>query len=155
MRENSSNPSGGLNKLNYPEAEKYGPIFTHSSESKEGPIFISIGFNNEFRSSSRTEDLQSSLQYVSLNKLPMPGFQYPHGWEIYPYTPISSFKNGVEIVSYENGRLHFTVDTRFSGIYGHIRDLRVPADAPFPNGTYFVVSKDIYGFIDVNMPLLF
>ena len=155
MREDSSNSSGGLKELNYPEADKYGPIFTHSSESKEGPIFIGIGFNNKFRSSSSAEDLQSNLDYVSLDKLPMPGFQHPRGWEIYPHTPISSFKDGVEILSYENGRLHFTVDTRFSGIYGHIRDLVVPADAPSPNGTYFLVSKDIHGFIDVYMPLLF
>ena len=141
--------------MNYPDAKKYGPIFTYHSESREGPTYISIGFNNNFRPTSSAKDLQSSLDYVALDKLPMPGFQHLYGWEIYPRTPISSFKNGVQIVSYENGRLHFTVDTRFYAIYGHKRNLRLPADAPSPNGTYFLLRKNIRGFIDVNMPLLF
>ena len=156
LREESSDPSSGLKEMNLPRAQaKQGPIFTHHSESKEGPIFISIAFNKKVTPSSTVQDLQTSLKWVSLDKLPMPGFKYPYGWDIYPRTPVSSLKNGVKIISFQNGRLHFKVDTRFFAVYGKIRGLRLPADASAPIGTYFQVRKDIHGLIDVNMPLVF
>ena len=152
LREEPSDPSGGLNELNYPEASKYGPIFTYHSLS--GLTSISMGFNKDVLPSSTVEDLQSSLGYVALDKLPMPGFRYPNGWDIYPMTPMSSFKDGVEIISYQNGRIHFKVDTSFFAVYGIMRDLKIPADASAPRNTYFKVRRNIHGLIDVNMPLL-
>jgi hypothetical protein len=153
LREDPSDPSGGLNEMDYPGASKYGPIFTHESESADGPIYISIGFNKDVLPSSTVQDLQSSLGYVSLDEVPMPGFNYPSGWDIYPQTPSSSFKDGVTIVSYQNGRLHFKVNTRFFAVYGRLRRVKVPAGGSTPKHAYFQVRKDINGLIDVNMPL--
>ena len=85
----------------------------------------------------------------------MPGFKYPYGLDIYPQTPVSNLKHGIKIISFQNGRLHLKVETRFFAIYGKMRGLRVPADADASIGTSFQVRKDIYGLIDVNMPLVF
>ena len=153
MREDPSDPSGGLNEMDYPGASKYGHMFTHHSESVDGPISISIRFYKDILPSSTVQDLQSSLGYVALQKVPMPGFNYPSGWDIYPQTPYSSFKDGVTIVSFQNGRLHFKVNTRFFAVYGKLRHVKVPSDASTPNYAYFQVRRDINGFIDVNMPL--
>lgn len=80
-------------------------------------------------------------------------YTYEHGWEVYPLTSYSSLKDGVNIVSYQNGRLHFKVDTIFSAIHGEIRNFMLPADARIPEHAVFQVRENIHGLIDVNMPL--
>ncbi|CAB4021980.1 Hypothetical predicted protein [Paramuricea clavata] len=154
LREVPSDPSGGLNEMDYPGSSIHGPTFTHYSQSLDGPTYISIGFNKDVLPSSTVQDLQSSLRYVALNEVPMPGFNYPYGWDIYPQTPSSSFKDGVTIVSYQNGRLHFKVNTSFFAVYGRLRHVYVPPDASTPKYAYFQVRRDINGLIDVNMPLV-
>ena len=158
LSEDSSDPSNGLKEMNLHGARaKQEVIFTHHSVSKKGPVFISAAFSRKVTPSSTVQDLQTSLKWVSLEKLPMPGFKYPYGWDIYPQTPVSNLKHGIKIISFQNGRLHFKVETRFSAIYGKMRSLRVPADvdANASSGTSFQVRKDIYGLIDVSMPLVF
>ena len=154
LREDSSDPSDGLKEMNLHGTQaKQEVIFTHQKKKKKGPIFISVAFNRKVRPSSTVHDLETSLKWVSLEKLPMPGFKYPYGWDIYPQTPVSNLKHGIKIISFQNGRLHLKVETRFFAIYGKMGGLRVPADAAI--GTSFEVRKDIYGLIDVNMPLVF
>ena len=152
LREESSDPSSGLTELNYAGAAEHGPVFQYHSES--GMTSISIGFDKKVLPSSTVQDLQGNLSYVTLDMIPMPGFIYPFGWEIYPLTPTSNFKEGVEIVSYENGIIHYKVDTTFFAIYGVMCDLNIPADAAIPRYARFQVRRNIHGLIDVNMPLL-
>ncbi len=95
----------------------------------------------------------------------MPDFRYPNGWHIYPVTPSSSFKNGVKIISYQSGRIHFKVDILrflrsfdftvyvFDGLM--IGGLKLPADALLPSFAHFEVRRNIHGLIDINMPLVF
>lgn len=152
ISDDSSDSSGGLKELDLNTISR---IFQHHSVTDDGPIFISIAFSKNVLPSSTVQDLRDSLKYVSLDKLPMPGFQYPLGWDIYPLTPVSSFKDGVTIASYQNGRLHFKVDTRFFAIYGITKGLILPEDASTPKYAYFQVRKDIHGLIDVDMTPLF
>ena len=129
--------------------------FTHYSESAEnGPIFISIAFNKDVLPSSTVHDLQRSLKYVSLHKVPMPCFSYPYGWVIYTRTQRRNFKDGVTIASYQNGRLHFRVNTIFSYIYGIMSGFTMAADARIPSFAYFKITRNIRGTVDVNMPLV-
>mgnify|MGYP002803563171 CR=1 FL=1 len=152
LREESSDPFSGLTELSYSGAAKLGPIFRYTSQS--GMISIGIGFDKNVRPSSTVQDLQGNLSYVALDRIPMPGFIYPFGWDIYPQTPTSSFKEGVKIVSYDNGIIHYKVDTTFFAIYGVMRGLKIPADAAIPRYARFQVRRNIHGLIDVNMPLL-
>ena len=148
-------PSGGLYEMDYPGASKLGPNFKHRSKSKDGPVFISIAFTKKVLPSTSVEDLRNNLRFVTLDHVPMPGFHYPANWDITPVTPVSSFKDGVTIVSFKNGRIHYKVKTRFFSVYGRKSNLPEIPDSSSPKGSYFSVRKDIDGMIDVNMPLVF
>jgi hypothetical protein len=152
-------PSNGLVEQDFFGRLEHGPSFVHSSTSEQGnKIYFLIGFTKQVSPTATIEELKDTLKFVTLDKIPLPDFDYPPGWEITPYTPVSSFKEGVEIMSYENGRLHYKVDTKFFRISG---DLRGPwynpggCGPPAPPGSYFGVDEDIRGIIDVDMPLRF
>lgn len=81
---------------------------------------MSIAFSKKVSSVSTVQELQDGLQHVALDKLPMPGFKCLAGWSIHPSTPISSFKEGVTFISFENDRMHYKNDTRFFAVYGNI-----------------------------------
>ena len=149
LREDPADPNNvGLESTNRKR-------FSYNSNSPNGPVYITIAFSEEVHESSTAQDLQRTLTYVALDELPLPGFMYPDGWTIYPRTPVSSFKDGVTIVSYQNGRLHFKVDTTFFDVYGVKSNLDLPADSSTPADAYFRVVRDIRGRVDVNMPLVF
>ncbi|CAF3325825.1 unnamed protein product [Rotaria socialis] len=98
--------------------------------------------------------LQQNFSYIALNKLPLPGLDVPSNWEVYPQTPMSSFREGVQIDEYENHRLHLTISTRFFAIYGHEIQEHPIMDKSAEEGTYLQVRHDIEGFIKVNLPLM-
>ena len=57
------------------------------------------------------------MKFIALDKVPTPGLEVI-GWEIKPMTPVSSFQNGVEIRSYENGIATISVKTSCFCLYG-------------------------------------
>ena len=63
---------------------------------------INLGFSEEISADTPLKELQSRLKHVALDQLPTPGLAVS-GWEIRPQTPVSSFKDGVEIVGFSDG----------------------------------------------------
>ncbi|CAF3735891.1 unnamed protein product [Rotaria socialis] len=126
-------------------------IYTHTSPG----TYISIGFKQPLQQDAvDLEELQQNFSYIALNKLPLPGLDVPSNWEVYPQTPMSSFREGVQIDEYENHRLHLTISTRFFAIYGHEIQEHPIMDKSAEEGTYLQVRHDIEGFIKVNLPLM-
>jgi hypothetical protein len=153
-------PSNGLVEQDFFGRLEHGPTFKHSRSvpEQENKTFFSIHFTKPVSPTTTVEELKNTLQFVTLDNIPLPDFDYPPGWKITPRTPVSSFKKGVEIVSYENGRLHYKVDTMFFRISGHLRGpWYIPGGCgpPAPPGSYFGVDEGIRGIIDVDMPLKF
>jgi hypothetical protein len=76
--------------------------------------------------------LRSGLKYVALDDLPH-GVEVP-GWKFDVLTPVSSFKEGVELVSWDNGRLTVKIDTRLFALDGAKEgdSCRPLADGPTP-----------------------
>lgn len=152
-----STPLDGLVEQNFHGRAEHGPSFAYSSTSEQGiKIYFLISFTKIISPSSTVEELRDALNFVTLDDIPLQGFEYPTGWSIRPQTPVSSFKEGVEIVSYENGRLHYKIDTRFFCIYGNCDETIIGScnPPPAPN-TFFCIERDIRGVIDVDMPLIF
>ena len=148
-------PGQGLKEEDFPGSKELGPTFTHLSNTDEyGEIYMSISFAKKVSPASTVQELQDNLKFVALDKLPMPGFTGPSGWSIHPSTPVSSFKEGVTITSFENGRMRYKIDTKFFAVYGNI-PAQQPACGASPPGTFLQVRKDFRGLIEVNMPLIY
>ena len=107
--------------------------------SKEG-WFVTLGFDGQFDKNSTLKQLKSGFKYIALDRLPTPGLDQG-GWNIRPQTPISSFKDGVEIVDFKDGKITLHVKTKFFALYGNDPSVIVPADAPSPEGSYFQIRK--------------
>ena len=152
-------PSNGLVEQNFPGRVKNGPSFVHNSVTDKGQnVYFLIHFTKLIHPTTTVEELKNCLQFVALDEIPLPDFDYPPGWDITLQTPVSSFKEGVDIVSYEDGKLHYKIDTKFFCVSGHRREPGFTpggCNPPPPPGSYFDVEKDIHGIIDVNMPLKF
>lgn len=102
---------------------------------------ITVGFKASVTSDTTLEELRKNFKYIALDKLPTPGLS-EEGWEITPRTPVSSFQEGVEILDFRDGNITLRVKTRFFALGGRNTQVRVPADAPMPAGSYFQFRKD-------------
>jgi hypothetical protein len=76
--------------------------------------------------------LRSSFKFAVLTTLPH-GLDVP-SWKFDIFTPSSSFKDGVEIVSWDSGRLKVKVDTKLFALDGRkeSEECRPLADGPTP-----------------------
>ena len=152
-------PANGLVEQDFVARKENGPTFAHSSVSEQGQeIYFLISFSEQVYPTTTIEELRNSLDFVTLDKIPLPGFDCPPDWEICPQTPVSSFKEGVKIVSYENERLHYVIDTKFFSISGHLKGPWFTpggCNPPPPPGSYFSIEENIRGIINVDMPLKF
>uniref|UniRef100_A0A1X7UKS9 Uncharacterized protein n=1 Tax=Amphimedon queenslandica TaxID=400682 RepID=A0A1X7UKS9_AMPQE len=128
-----SNPRKGLVEYDIPGLDE-AALFIHDQSSK---TYFNIGFKMRVTPDSSLEDLQKNLDYVALDRLPMPGFNTPRGWAIVPQTAMSSFKEGVKIISYENGHIVYTIETEFFSIYGSMPGKEPPCGLPAAPGTFF------------------
>jgi hypothetical protein len=93
---------------------------------------IDLGFTCPGPQGTDLAGLRTGLKYVALTDLPH-GVELP-GWRFDVLTPVSSFKDGVEIVSWDNGRLQVKIDTRLFALDG-LKDgesCRPPADGVTP-----------------------
>ncbi len=118
----------------------------------DGRRSVSIGFEEEVGPGTSLEVLRKRFRYIALDRLPPPDLEIP-GWEIRPMTPVSSFKEGVEIVGFEDGRIRLRVKTNCFALYGRRTDVNVPADAPQPEGTYFEIRQSFLLDLEVDLPL--
>ena len=101
-----------------------------------------IAFKGKVTEDLSVEQLNARLLYVAMDKIATPGLKI-EGWELRLMTSVSSFKEGVKVVSFENGQLTFTVKNKCFAISGRQKNLLVPADAPMPKHAYFRVTKNI------------
>ncbi len=108
---------------------------------------IQIGM--KFPLESSVSALQSQLMGVSL-KLPLPGFESPANWEIYPQTSFSTFKGGVTFNSYDTTThtLSITINTSFFRIYGSMIRRR-PYSGVSPKGTCFQIRQPVEGHVEL------
>jgi hypothetical protein len=103
--------------------------------------WVSLVFRGELTPETPIETLKNNLLYVTLDRLPTPGLDLP-GWNIHPQTPISSFKEGVEILAYRDGKIKLRVRTKFFALYGHDPSIIVPGDAPAPPDSCFEIRNE-------------
>ena len=73
--------------------------------------------------------------------------------DIKPRTPVSSFTDGVEFLSYKNGVIKLRIKTHFFAIYGRDPSVRVPADARAPAGSYFQIRRRFPLDLTLEAPL--
>jgi hypothetical protein len=119
---------------------------------QRGDLLISLGFKTQITTSSPLETLQQQFNYIALDKLVAPN-TVAYGWDVYPLTPVSSFSDGVEITSFNNGQIGLRVKTNFFALYGRRLNISVPADASLPEGTYFEIRKDFPLNLTIDLPL--
>ncbi len=114
--------------------------------------YLSLGFSDVIGPDTPLATVRQRFKYVALDRLPTPGLDVP-GWQIRPRTPVSSFKEGVEILGYAGGRIQLRVKTKFFALSGRNPNVLVPADAPMPKGTYFQIRKPFPLDLTIEAPL--
>lgn len=119
--------------------------------------YVTLGLQGKLQADNTAASLQERLKFIALDKVPTPGLEVI-GWEIKPMTPVSSFQNGVEIRSYENGIATITVKTSCFCLYGAVKQVLLgpqPAGARSPEGTYSQLRQAIPLEIVFEAPLSF
>jgi hypothetical protein len=121
----------------------------------QGPWWVSFVFKgDDITADTPVETLRKRFWIVALDRLPTPGLDLP-GWEVRPQTPTSSFKEGVEILAYGDGRIKLQVKTSFFALYGRDPSILVPADAPSPPGSYFQIRRPFPLDLTIDAPVAF
>jgi hypothetical protein len=113
--------------------------------------YVNLGFSGVISADTPVKTMRKRFKYVALNRLPTPGLDVP-GWEIKPRTPVSSFRDGVEILGYKNGKIHVRVRTSFFALSGRDPSVLVPADAPMPEGSYFQIRQKFPLDLTLHVP---
>lgn len=119
--------------------------------------YVTLGFKGKIAADDTAESLTKRLKYVALDTVPTPGLEVK-GWEIRPRTPVSSFREGVEIREFTGGVAKIAVKTKCFCLAGTVRKELlgpVPADAGLPAGTFFQLRQSIPLEIEFEAPLGF
>jgi len=116
--------------------------------------WVSLAFKGELSAHTSKEVLQKSFWYVALDRLPTPGLDLP-GWEVRPRTPTSSIRDGVEVLAYGDNKIKVRVRTGFFALYGRDPSILVPADAPAPPGSYFMIRRRFPLDLTLEAPVKF
>jgi uncharacterized radical SAM superfamily protein len=125
-------------------------LFYYKTEN----TYISLGFHKSINYAMSVNELQKNINYISLDRIPLPDFIIPDGWDIYPQTPISSINSDkLDILSFENGKIKIHVKADFFAIHGYLKNFPYFQDAPMPKGTYFQIKKDLKGDIFIYLPI--
>lgn len=101
---------------------------------------VSFAFRGELNAATPLETLNKEFWYVALDRLPTPGLDLP-GWDVWPQTPTSTLRQGVEVLAYGDGKIKLRVRAKFFALYGRDPSVVVPADAAAPAGSYFQIRK--------------
>jgi len=102
--------------------------------------WVTLIFKGKITDDTDLKTLQENFQRIALDSLPTPGLEAP-GWEIKPRTLVSSFSEGVELLSFEGGVIKFRVQTKCFALYGRDPSVPLRADGPAPKHAYFQVRK--------------
>ncbi len=113
---------------------------------------VSFTFRGEISADTPLATVRDRFWHAALDQLPTPGLDLP-GWNVRPQTPVSSFKDGVEILAYGDGKITFRVRTKFFALYGRDPSVLVPADAASPPGSYFQIRKAFPLDLTLEAPL--
>lgn len=116
--------------------------------------WVSLAFKGEHSADTSKEVLQKSFWYVALDRLPTPGLDLP-GWEVRPRTPTSSIREGVEVLAHGDNKIKVRVRTGFFALYGRDPSILVPADAPAPPGSYFMIRRRFPLDLTLEAPVKF
>lgn len=117
-------------------------------------VQIAIGFTHVVFPSTPLDELRSSLAYLALDRVPPGDLRVP-GWRIIPRTPVSSFREGVEIASRAYGNIQIRAKGHFFELYGEKegQDCKPPADAPMRPECFFALEKNIPFDITIDVPM--
>jgi len=126
---------------------------TKFSFQKQG-WWVSLAFKGEHTADTSADVLRKNFWCVALDRLPTPGLKLP-GWDVRPRTPTSSIRSGVKVLSYGKGRMKVRVHTKFFALYGRDPSVLVPADAPSPPGSYFMIRKAFPLNLTIDAPYKF
>lgn len=131
----------------------YGPGFEDSARGVYNrDVSVTIGFRKRISSSTTVAGFQKELEFVWLEHISLPGLVYDPIWIISPVSEDSNFKKDVEVISFKNGALNFTVKTKFNGIHASMDFVYVTCFSR-PGGTYFDVKESLNGEINIFMCL--
>jgi hypothetical protein len=99
-----------------------------------------------------TASLRQGFRYAALEALPH-GLALP-SWKFLVITPVSSFSEGVDIVSFSDGRLHLKIDTPLFAVRAdNVReDCRAPADSSTPARCIVQREHRIPLHLDLTVP---
>lgn len=115
---------------------------------------VSIGFTAPISPTTPLETVRKSLNFIALDRLVLPGLHVP-GWQVTPRTPMSSFREGVTIEDFREGKIKIRVQTRFFAIGGRKMTAAcepVPDEA-LPPTCFFEVRRDLPGTVTIELPL--
>lgn len=134
--------------------------FAYASGGRETERFaadrirIDIGFSQVISPGTPLDVVRRSFEWIALNRVPPGSLRVP-GWAIIPTTRISSFHEGVEIISFADRRISLRARGQFFRLYGHKegRDCVPPADAPTRPECYFSLEKDFPFDITIDLPI--
>lgn len=115
---------------------------------------LSLAFHGEHTAETPLKTLNEKFWYVALDRLPTPGLELS-GWQVWPQTPSSSVKKGVEILAYRNGKIKLRVRSKFFALYGRDPSVIFPEDAPAPAGSYFQIRKKFPLDLTLEAPFAF
>lgn len=133
----------------------YGPGFEDNDlKMFRKEVSISIGFKKRISESATIAELQKELEYLSIEQIPLPGLVHDPIWIIKPISKDSNIKKDVDIISFENGVLNFTVKSKFTGIQGYM-DIAYTCGPHRPKGTHFHVKENFDGEINIFIRLVF
>ncbi len=110
-------------------------------------VYITLIFKDGAPSLSDTpEAVGARLLRIALDKLPLSHSLTTPGWTVIPRTPVSSFRDGVEVEGFgPDGILTLRVSTRAFALSGEVMSGRHRhiADAPMPQDSFFQLRRDI------------
>jgi hypothetical protein len=113
---------------------------------------LTLGFAGKIDKTTPIDEARAKFKYIALDRVPTPGLVAP-GWEVFPQTPVSSFRDGVELVSLEQGVLKIHVQTNFFAIYGRNPSVPLASDAPAPKDAYFQLREKLLLDLTLSAPL--
>ena len=134
-------------------ASSSSPSLYNGHGAGEGNSF-GIRFTRPIAVDDTVESLEPLLDFVTFERMALPGLDAPEGWTVTGNVPCSSFKPGadgqtVTIDGFDRptGTLRWTVsNTRFYSVGGRKRpDHPVACDRPMPKDAYFEIRKEFRG----------
>lgn len=92
------------------------------------------------------------FSYTALDQMPTPDLDVP-GWEIMAETPVSSFREGMEITGYGAGRIQLRIRTTFFAHDGRDPNVELMMGAPARKGSSFQHRRNFPVELSLDAPI--